>query len=67
MLSSSYTILRPPVCGYYTQALASGLSPVQVKNHGITTFDTNNISVHRWQKEVFRFKVGKCANATYLA
>ena len=34
--SNSYTIGCPPVRGDYPQALASGLSYVQVDKHGIT-------------------------------
>ena len=35
-LSNSYTMGCPPVRGDITRALASGLSYVQVDNHGIT-------------------------------
>ena len=36
VLSNSYTMGRPPVRGDNPQALASGLSYVQVDKHGIT-------------------------------
>ena len=35
--SKSYTMVYPPVRGYNPQALARGLSYVQVYKHGITT------------------------------
>ena len=48
----------PPVCGDSPQALASGLSYVQVDKHGITIFATC-ISVVLAHREIFRAEVGK--------
>ena len=48
----------PPVHGDNPQALASGLSYVQVDKHGITIY-TTYISVYLAHREIFRAKVGK--------
>ena len=47
------------VCGDNPQALASGLSYVQVDKPGITFFYTTFISVDLLHHEIFHVKVGK--------
>ena len=51
----SYTIVCPPVRGDNPRALASGLFPVQVDNHGITNL--YYISVEHVHYDVFHGKV----------
>ena len=48
----------PPVGGDNPQALASGLSYIQVDKHGITIY-TTYISVDLVHHEIFHAKVGK--------
>ena len=48
----------PPVCVDYLQALASGLSYVQVDKQGITTY-TTYISVDHAHHEIFCAEVCK--------
>ena len=64
MLSNSYTMGCPPVCGDIPQALASGLSYIQVDKHGITV-NTTYISVDLAYHEIFHAKVGKGGKRPY--
>ena len=57
-LSNSYTMGCPPVRGDNPRAFASGLSYVQVDEHGITIFSTY-ISVDLAHHDIFCAKVGK--------
>ena len=54
----SFTMGCPPVRGDNPQALASGLSYVQVDKHGITIY-TTYISVDLAHHEIFHAKDGK--------
>ena len=56
-ISKSYTMGCGSVRGDNSQALASGLSYVQVDKHGISFF-TTYISVDLAHHEIFRAKVG---------
>ena len=58
MTSTSYSMGCPPVRGDTPRALASGLSYVQVDNHGKTIYFTY-ISVDLVHQEIFRAKAGK--------
>ena len=62
-LSNCYTRVCPPVHGDTPLTTASGLSPVQVNNHGVTiyiyVFCTTYISVDLARYEIFRAKVSK--------
>ena len=42
---NSYTMVWPPVCGDNPQALASGLSPVEMENHGINQYTTYTFNI----------------------
>ena len=66
MISNGYTIGCPPVPGDNPRALwdnprplASGLSYIQVDNHGKTIFYTTYISIDFAHHEIFRAKVCK--------
>ena len=57
-LHYGYTMGCPPLRGDNPRALASGLSYIQVDNHGISLCITYN-SVDLAYHEIFRAKVGK--------
>ena len=57
-LCNSYTMARPPVRGDSPRALASGLSYVQVDEHGIT-ISYPYISVELAYHQILRAKDGK--------
>ena len=57
-LCNSYSMGCPPVHGDNPRALASGLSYVQVDEHGIAIY-TAYISVDLAHHEIFHAKVGK--------